>query len=68
MYRNQPTALQQAATEKGLSVADGLAHLAAQAIATLPLLGFDQGEAVWLIEGLEQATDRPVLAWGEPLG
>ncbi len=68
MYRNQPTALQQAATEQGLSVADGLAHLAAQAIATLPLLGFDQGESVWLIGGLELATERPVLAWGEPLG
>jgi shikimate dehydrogenase len=68
MYRNEPTALQQAAAERGLLTADGLAHLAAQAIASLTLLGFDQGESVWLTEGLELATKRPVIAWGEPLG
>ncbi len=67
MYRNEPTALQQAATERGLLIADGLAHLAAQAIATLPLLDFDRDESTWLTEGLELATERPVLAWGEPL-
>jgi shikimate dehydrogenase len=67
IYRTEQTVFQRAVAEQGLAIADGLAHLAAQAIASLPLLGFDTAESAWLAEGLELATERPVLAWGEPV-
>jgi shikimate dehydrogenase len=67
MYRDRPTALQQAAAARGVPLADGLAHLAAQAIAMLGPLGIEHESATHLTDGLERATGRPVEAWGEPI-
>ena len=66
-YRPRPTAFQNALAHRGVPVADGLAHLAAQAIGMLALLGFGPDDAPVLVEGLERATERPVTAWGAPL-
>jgi shikimate dehydrogenase len=67
VYRREPTLLQRLAGEAGVRQADGLAHLAAQAIEMLEPLGIEIGAATLLIEGLEDATGRRVTAWGEPL-
>lgn len=67
VYRRRPTALQRAVSEMGRPLVDGLAHLAAQAIAMLEPLGFDAAWARLLVEGLTHATERPVTAWGDPL-
>lgn len=67
VYRAAPTALQRQAAERGIPLTEGLAHLAAQAIAMLEPLSFDPQEAGLLVEGLELATGRPVTAWGQPL-
>jgi shikimate dehydrogenase len=68
-YRDQRTELQQRLATRELDGCDGLAHLAAQAIAMRGLLPLDLGEdaAGRLITGLELAASRSVLAWGEPL-
>lgn len=68
IYRSEPTVLQVEATSAGIPIADGLAHLAAQAIAMLEPLGFDPGWTGLLVEGLEIATGRTVEAWGTRLG
>lgn len=67
VYRHDPTPFQQAVTARGIDLADGLTHLAAQAIAMLDPLGFDPSEALHLVAGLEQATGREPTAWGRPL-
>lgn len=67
VYRREPTALQRAVSRRGLSLVDGLSHLAAQAIAMLEPLGFDPAEGRHLLEGLERATERSATAWGAPL-
>lgn len=67
IYGAEPTALQLAAVMRGIALSDGLAHLAAQAVAMLGPLGFEQASDSLLVEGLERAVDRPVLAWGEHL-
>ena len=67
MYRDEPTAFQLDAAVRGVPLADGLAHLAAQAIAMLDPLGLEPDSAAHLIDGLEHAAGRPVEAWGEPV-
>lgn len=67
VYRRQPTGFQQALTDRGIPVADGLAHLAAQAIAMLTPLEYSPNEARFLVEGLAHATGREPRAWGTPL-
>ncbi len=67
VYRRRPTPLQQYLRPRSDVVADGLAHLAAQAIEMLPPLGVEGEAAAFLVEGLEEATGRRISAWGEPL-
>jgi shikimate dehydrogenase len=68
MYRSTPTRFQQELTQRGIALSDGLAHLAAQAIAMLEPLGFDAIDATLLSAGLTAATGRDVASWGRPLG
>lgn len=68
LYRREPTGFHRALAERGIPVADGLAHLAAQAIAMLEPLRFDPRDAALLVEGLARATGREPHAWGTPLG
>ncbi|MDX1447784.1 MAG: hypothetical protein R3246_01870 [Acidimicrobiia bacterium] len=63
LYRETPTAFQHALSERAVPVSDGLAHLAAQAISMFEFLDYDPRPEL-LVEGLEQATGRPVTAWG----
>lgn len=67
VYRSQPTHFQAALASRGVPVADGLTHLAAQAIGMLEPLGFSSDQARLLVAGLEKATERQVTAWGAPL-
>ena len=64
IYRRRPTSFQLRLAHRGVAVADGLAHLATQAIAMLDPLGYDPEDGRLLVEGLEQATGRSVRAWG----
>lgn len=66
VYRSVPTAFQEALTERGIALADGLAHLAAQAIAMFDPVGLEPAPEL-LVAGLEQATGRTIQAWGEGL-
>lgn len=62
------TALQRQAARWGLPVADGLAHLEAQAVALLPHLGLppDARHAALVRESLALAAGRPPLRWEVP--
>lgn len=64
VYRSEPTIFQQALADRGVPIADGLAHLAAQAIAMFDLVGLEPAPEL-LVAGLEQATGRTVTPWGE---
>lgn len=66
IYRNTPTVFQRALADRGVAMADGLSHLAAQAIAMFDLLGLEPYPS-FLVEGLERATGREVAAFGEPI-
>lgn len=66
VYRSNPTVFQSALSERGVPLADGLAHLAAQAIAMFDPIGLDPSPRL-LVEGLERATGRQVRAWGAPV-
>lgn len=67
IYRTEPTVFQRALADRGIPVADGLAHLAAQAIAALDPLSIDPKEASLLVDGLTQVAGREPQAWGTPL-
>jgi shikimate dehydrogenase len=67
IYRREPTVMQNEANRRGVPLADGLAHLAAQAIAMLEPLAIEADAGPLLVRGLERATDRSVLCWGSPL-
>lgn len=64
VYRNEPTVFQRALTDRGVALADGLAHLAAQAIAMFEPVGLEPSPDL-LVDGLERATGRTVRAWGD---
>lgn len=64
VYRHEPTTFQRALTDRGVALSDGLAHLAAQAIAMFEPIGLEPAPKL-LVEGLESATGRTVRAWGE---
>lgn len=66
VYRSHPTEFQQALLDRGVSVTDGLAHLAAQAIAMFDELTLEARPEL-LLEGIRMATGREVSAWGEPI-
>lgn len=66
VYRTDATPFQQALTDRGVALADGLAHLAAQAIAMFDLVDLEPAPEL-LVEGLRAATGREISAWGNPL-
>ena len=66
VYRAGPTPLQRQAARWGLPLADGLAHLEAQAVAMLPLLGLPAGHAGLVRSCLAAASGREPHRWRVP--
>jgi shikimate dehydrogenase len=63
VYGHGTTALVREATARGVSVADGLAHLEAQAVALLPHLGVLLDDAGTVRACLARAAGREPLRW-----
>ena len=66
VYRPEPTPLQRQATRWGLPFADGLAHLEAQAVSLLPLLGLSREHAELVRASLCAAAGRSPHRWQVP--
>jgi shikimate dehydrogenase len=66
VYRAGPTPLQLQAARWGLAMADGLAHLEAQAVALLPLFGLPLGHADLVRSCLRAACGREPHRWRVP--
>jgi shikimate dehydrogenase len=66
VYRAGPTPLQLQAARWGLPLADGLAHLEAQAVALLPLLGLPTEHAELVRSSLAAASGREPHRWRVP--
>jgi shikimate dehydrogenase len=66
VYRAEPTPLQLQAARWGLAMADGLAHLEAQAVALLPLLGLRLDHADLVRSCLRAASGREPHRWRVP--
>jgi shikimate dehydrogenase len=66
VYRTGATPLQLQAARWGLPLADGLAHLEAQAVAMLPLLGLPAEHAGLVRSSLRSASGRDPLRWQVP--
>jgi shikimate dehydrogenase len=66
VYRAGPTPLQRQAARWGLPLADGLAHLEAQAVALLPHLGLGAEHAGLVRASLEAAAGRAPHRWRVP--
>jgi shikimate dehydrogenase len=66
VYRPRPTLLQQQAARWGLRLADGLAHLEAQAVALLPYLGLSLELAELVRSSLVAAAGRAPHRWRVP--
>jgi shikimate dehydrogenase len=63
VYGHGTTPLVAQALERGAAVADGLAHLEAQAVALLPHLGLPTDHAAKVRAHLTRAAGRPPLRW-----
>jgi shikimate dehydrogenase len=63
VYRSDPTPLQRQAARWGLPLADGLAHLEAQAVALLPHFGLDPAQAPRVRASLAAAVGREPCRW-----
>jgi shikimate dehydrogenase len=66
VYRAGPTPLQLQAAGWGLALADGLAHLEAQAVALLPLLGLPPDHAGLVRSCLRAVSGREPHRWRVP--
>jgi shikimate dehydrogenase len=66
VYREGPTPLQLQAARWGLALADGLAHLEAQAVALLPHLGLGPEHAALVRSCLRAAAGREPHRWRVP--
>jgi shikimate dehydrogenase len=66
VYRAGPTPLQLQAARWGLAMADGLAHLEAQAVALLPLLGLPLDHADLVRSCLRAVSGREPHRWRVP--
>lgn len=67
VYGHGTTALVAQAAERGALVADGLAHLEAQAVALLPYLGLPLDHAGKVRSHMARAAGRQPLRWSVPL-
>lgn len=66
VYRSQPTRLQRQAAEWGLPLADGLAHLEAQAVALIPHFGLSADDAGLVRSSLAAAAGHEPSRWQVP--
>jgi shikimate dehydrogenase len=66
VYRSEPTPLQRQAARWGLPLADGLAHLEAQAVALLPHFGLSTKDAGLVRESLAAAVGHEPNRWQIP--
>jgi shikimate dehydrogenase len=66
VYRAGPTPLQLQAARWGVPLADGLAHLEAQAVALLPLFGLPSAHAALVRTSLKAASGRDPHRWRVP--
>jgi shikimate dehydrogenase len=66
VYRAEPTPLQRQAARWGLPLADGLAHLEAQAVALLPHFGLHSTDAHLVRASLSAAVGHEACRWRTP--